>query len=122
MSGRVLLLRADAGPTVGVGHVSRCIAFAEEALRRGWQVVFSGRLAGAHWLARAFVELNVRLLDPVDDAAALAELAAKTGAEIALVDHYQLPANLRVALAGIGVRLISMEDGQFGRRLADIVV
>ncbi len=105
-----LLLRADAGPATGLGHVARCVAFAEEAVARGWDVVFSG---APGWFAGEFDHV----IPGAADAAALAEQVRSTGADVVLVDHYRLP-DVRVP----GTVLVSMESGRFGRRPADVVV
>lgn len=107
----LLLLRADAGPGIGVGHLARCVALAEEALARGWRVALSGETAG--WLTD---HLDLTVLPPATD---LAALAVEVGADIVLVDHYglgELPGVRAVAT------LVSLEDGRFGRRAADVVV
>ncbi len=107
----LLLLRADAGPGIGVGHLARCVALAEEALTRGWRVMLSGETAG--WLTD---HLDLTVLPPATD---LAALAVEVGADTVLVDHYglgELPAVRAVAT------LASLEDGRFGRRVADVVI
>lgn len=108
-----LLLRADANPAIGVGHLSRCVAFADAALARGWHVVLAGTLTGADWLAARLSGVDVVAPGP------LAAQAAELGADVVLVDNYalgELPDVRDVA------RLVSMEDGPFGRRAADVVV
>lgn len=97
-----LLLRADSGPTVGVGHVVRCLAFAEQAVARGWDVRFDGVVTG--WVRAAFDALGVEVAP------------GPRAADVVLVDHYELGP---VAAAGV---LVSIEDGSFGRRRADVVV
>jgi spore coat polysaccharide biosynthesis predicted glycosyltransferase SpsG len=114
-----LLLRADASPVIGVGHVARVTAYAEQAVRRGWRVAFSGRIEGVAWAAERLGELAVRRLPPVADAAGLGALARDFDA--VLVDHYG-PGELREAVNRAGAVLVSVEDDAFGRRPADIVV
>ncbi|PXY31871.1 spore coat protein [Prauserella muralis] len=113
-----LLLRADGSGSIGIGHVARAVAFAEEACERGWDVTFSGLLDGADWFADRLGELGVRHLPPADEAA-LGQLAADVDA--VLVDHYDL-GELRQPLNRAGAALVSLEGGTFGRRAADIVV
>lgn len=110
-----VLLRADAGPAIGVGHLSRCVALAEAAVARGWRVFFAGEVGGAGWLADRLAAVEVPVLAPAE----LATQAASLAADVVLVDHYglgELPEVRSVA------RLVSMEDGSFGRRAADVVV
>lgn len=94
-----LVLRADAGPSIGVGHLSRCVAVATAARSRGWDVTLSGTFTAGQWLLGDL---------PVEP-----ELPP---ADVVLVDHYGLGA---VSLPSL---VVSMEDGTFGRRRADIVV
>ncbi|HEX2132977.1 MAG TPA: spore coat protein, partial [Actinophytocola sp.] len=99
-----LLLRADGGPTIGVGHVARCLAFAEAAVARGWTVTFAGEPA---WLADRFAALDVPVV-PASD---------RMDADVVLVDHYGL-----AELPAVRARVVSLEDGTYGRRAADVVV
>lgn len=114
-----LLLRVDAAKTMGIGHLGRAVAFAEEARARGWQVAVSGALSDADWLIGRLDELSVRRLQPAQSADELGALAA--GFDVVLVDHYEL-AELRGAVNAAGAVLVSMEDASFGRRAADVVV
>nr|WP_040925506.1 spore coat protein [Saccharomonospora marina] len=110
-----LLLRADASPSVGAGHLARMVALAEEADSRGWQVAFSGRIEGAGWLRSRLEELAATWLAPQP------ALAESSGFDAVVVDHYGLgEVSDRVNYGG--ALLVSFEDGAFGRRRADIVV
>ncbi|HWD07365.1 MAG TPA: spore coat protein [Amycolatopsis sp.] len=110
-----LLLRADASPTIGAGHIARVVAYAECAVARGWDVAFAGRTDNADWLAARFDELAVARLpvSPWDSLAA--------GFDAVLVDHYGL-GDVRDQVNAAGARLVSLEDDTFGRRPADVVV
>ncbi|UOZ09248.1 spore coat protein [Amycolatopsis sp. WQ 127309] len=110
-----LLLRADSSASIGAGHISRVVAYAERAVARGWPVSFAGSTANAEWLASRFDELAVpRLAD-----APLGELAA--GFDAVLVDHYGV-GDVRKEINAAGAALVSIEDDVFGRRPADVVV
>ena len=114
-----LLLRADASPSIGAGHLARVVAYAERAVARGWEVAFSGRTESVDWLASRFDSLEVARVPLADDAASLGSLASDFDA--VLVDHYGL-GDLRKDVNAAGAALISIEDDVFGRRPADIVV
>ncbi|MFJ7210835.1 PseG/SpsG family protein [Amycolatopsis sp. NPDC098790] len=105
-----LLLRADASPSIGAGHVARMVAYAERAVARGWSVAFSGSVDGVGWLASRFDELGVTRV-PFD----------ASGFDAVVVDHYGL-GDLRGEVNASGALLVSIEDDVFGRRPADIVV
>jgi spore coat polysaccharide biosynthesis predicted glycosyltransferase SpsG/ribosomal protein S18 acetylase RimI-like enzyme len=94
-----LVLRADATPSTGVGHLSRCVALATAARARGWNVALCGTFTAGQWL--------------LGDLPVVEELPK---ADVVLIDHYGLD---NVSLPSLTV---SMEDGEFGRRRADIVV
>ncbi|GAA5104931.1 spore coat protein [Haloechinothrix salitolerans] len=114
-----LLLRSDASGAMGIGHVGRAVAFAEEATARGWQVTHSGTVENADWLVSRLDELGVKRVPAADGPAALGVLAAD--ADVVLVDHYDLD-ELRDPVNAAGALLVSVEGGTFGRRAADIVV
>jgi spore coat polysaccharide biosynthesis predicted glycosyltransferase SpsG/GNAT superfamily N-acetyltransferase len=94
-----LLLRADATPETGVGHLSRCVAVATAARARGWDATLCGTFTAGQWL--------------LGDLPVVASLEP---ADAVLIDHYGLG---EVSIPSL---VVSIEDGQFGRRRADIVV
>ncbi|MGW5050727.1 GNAT family N-acetyltransferase [Actinokineospora sp. NPDC004072] len=98
-----LALRADASPGIGVGHLARCAALAEEAVARRWAVTLTGDLTAGDWLVDRLTELGVEIRPDWPDA------------DIAVVDHYG-------PVTPPDIRLVSIEDGAFGRRRADVVV
>jgi len=105
-----LLLRADASGSIGVGHLSRIVAYAERAVARGWTVAFAGSVENAEWLAARLDELGVARVP-----------FAAAGFDAVVVDHYGL-GDLREEVNAVGALLVSIEDDVFGRRPADIVV
>ncbi|MDQ3577043.1 MAG: spore coat protein [Actinomycetota bacterium] len=102
-----LTLRADAGPGLGLGHLARCVAYAEEAVNRGWQVNLIGDLVGGAGLRTRLRDLGVPVLP--------SECFPHIESDVVLIDHY-----------GVGTVdrpfVVSMEDGPYGRRRADVVV
>lgn len=98
-----LVLRADAGPGIGVGHLARCAAVAEEAVARGWTTTLVGTATNADWLLARFAELDVEVRPDW------------TRADTVHIDHYG-------EITPPDALIVSMEDGPFGRRRADIAV
>ncbi|HYQ67154.1 bifunctional UDP-2,4-diacetamido-2,4,6-trideoxy-beta-L-altropyranose hydrolase/GNAT family N-acetyltransferase [Actinophytocola sp.] len=94
-----LLLRADATAETGVGHLSRCVAVATAARARGWDATLCGTFTAGQWLLGDL---------PV--------VPSPQPADAVLIDHYGLG---EVSLQSL---VVSIEDGRFGRRRADIVV
>jgi spore coat polysaccharide biosynthesis predicted glycosyltransferase SpsG/ribosomal protein S18 acetylase RimI-like enzyme len=94
-----LVLRADAAPELGVGHLSRCVAVAAAARARGWDVALCGTFTAGQWLLK-----DLPVVETIPQA------------DVVLTDHYELPETQWSSLT------VSIEDGPFGRRRADIVV
>lgn len=116
-----VLVCCSAAKEAGAGHVMRSLAVAEEALAAGWDVVFAGRID--HPVARSAVAgLGMDVLDVELESAALVAAARAAGAQLIHVDSYGPLPGLRGLAAEAGLALSSMEDGEYGRRPADLVV
>jgi len=119
---RVLLL-ADGGGAMGVGHVIRSLALAEAAVAAGHEVVVAGHFEGSFVLAQladAPVEV-VQLAGPLagHGLQPVIDVLTDRRPDVVHVDSYEAPARLRE----LGeVVLSNVEDGTFGRRAADVVV
>lgn len=114
-----LLLRADASPSTGAGHLARTLALAESARALGHDVVLAGSVTRVVWLSDLLHEVELVTPPPWSD---LAAWAAREGCDVLHVDDYSAPADLRERCAQAGVLLSSIEDGGWGRRPADVVV
>lgn len=112
-----IAVRCDALTRLGVGHLVRQLALAEELGRRGHQVVFHGRTD----LAWAREQLAIRglelrpIAEPAD--AAAAELVA-SGADLVLMDGYAFDPDLGAAVRGAGLPVAMVVDGPFGTEQA----
>lgn len=123
-----LLLRCDGGPGIGVGHVVRSLALAEEALAHGHEVSVLGQLDGdlLHDLA-ASLGPRVTLLGGAGGDSDLVRVGMDH--DVVHVDHYELEPTLlgafEAAAAASGRRrpvLSVVADGHFGAQPADVLV
>lgn len=115
-----LLIRCDATHEGGAGHLVRSIAIAEVAIGRGWQVSFSGDFIEGfprEVLARVPVSVYPAASAPRD----LRKLADQIKPDIVHVDNYEDWAEFRNSFASSSALTSSVEDGEFGRRPADLV-
>ena len=112
---RNLLIRADAGPEIGTGHVMRCLALAEPWLQAGAHVT----LVSAHLptlLAKRVQDSGVKLLSQPAvpgssaDAKELAQLAVKQKADWIVVDGYHFDADYQRTLKNAGQRVLFFDD------------
>lgn len=118
------LVRVDASPSIGFGHLSRCLAVAAGLGARGWSVDFVTRKPSADKVRDA--GFGMRLLE--DDTSAdiertlVAGLARSLGARLIVVDHYEIDAAYHAALRATQATLVIIDDlGRHGIG-ADIVV
>lgn len=107
-------LRCDAGPAMGVGHLLRQLALAEEFAAGGHEVVLLGSADGAPLAERLLDEHGWSMVPVADDPAALLDVVRERGIDAVMLDGYQLPAALGSTLRAAGVPVAAMVDGEFG--------
>lgn len=104
------VLRCDASPRLGGGHVMRCLTLAARLRRAGWDTAFAvvrGSLEAVPALGRDCSRV-VELADGAD-AAVLAE-AFPDGCGLLVVDHYGLDAKYEAACRGWAGAILAMDD------------
>ncbi len=107
------MIHCSGGTTLGVGHVVRSFALAEEALGRGHRVTFAGEFEGA-FVERLLAGLPVAVHATRRDVSALAR---ELDPDVVHVDSYA-----RLELDAGRALLSNLEDGPFGRRPADVAI
>ena len=124
-----VLIRADAAPAIGIGHVMRCLAVAE-ALRDGGDAPVFAAACMPEALTRRILDRGCQLRPvhaavPGDasDLASTIDLAREIGAGAAILDGYHFDLGWRQVLARAIRPLLCFDDLAEGNSLpADLVV
>ncbi len=107
-----LLIRADGGASMGLGHVMRCLALAQAWQDRGGRCVMVSRplpdALGKRLQAEGLLLLRVQA--PVEDASEIVHLAEEYGASALALDGYHFSADYHRALHRTGLRLLLLDD------------
>lgn len=114
-----VLIHCNGGPEIGVGHVVRSLALAEEAALSGNEVVIVGELQG-DFVQRLLSDAGVatKFLGR-DDSDGLRQLIVESSPDVVHVDSYDFE---RWSPVGRPTFVSNIEDGSFGRRAADLVI
>ena len=120
-----VLFFADSGPSVGGGHVMRCLTLAGALMEQGAECAFAATSAAASLLttfAPAAIErLPLPDASPVHLSARIADRARGWGAHAAVVDHYGFgPGEEAMVRTGVS-RLMAVDDLKRGH-LCDLVL
>lgn len=107
-------LRCDGRPEIGVGHVIRCLALADELLLRRAEVTLVGDVVGVPWVRQQLAERGLTPLPPPPDAQGLATLLRELGADAAVLDGYHLDPSTGAFLRRSGLTVLAIVDGPFG--------
>ncbi len=102
--GRRVVLRADGGAAIGLGHVMRSLTLGRELADAGWSVTFCG--SGLPDPGTAPSAIEVVATTPVADAAAVLRLAP----DLVVVDGYHFTAEFFAALERHGVPHVVIDD------------
>jgi len=122
-----VVVLADGGAVIGMGHVMRCLALADRLAERGAVVTFVTRAGTPAVLAQAARHgCAVRELESGDDAesdlGAFLDVAGELDAAAAVVDVYGFGIEGQIALRAAGLRLAMIDDAGGAHFVADVVV
>lgn len=116
MSPRVLM-RADAHPAIGGGHLARCLALAAGLQRRGAMVaVACADVPGTPWqlvpssIARLPLPADVAPASDADATLAAARAHWSAYPDVVVVDHYGLDARWERRIAQGGAQVLVIDD------------
>lgn len=123
-----LILRADASPSAGAGHVMRCLALAQAWRGVGGSAIFVTPLGASPLQERLKSEgfETVRSTAPpgsVVDAMRTADIAREVDARWVVVDDYHGDAGYQKILKDAGLRLMWIDDSSYSAHYyADVVL
>lgn len=127
-TGQSLVIRADASPQIGTGHLMRCLALAQAWRDTGGQVFFVTALpaqALSDRLAAEGMEVMRLAVEPGsdDDAIETTKLAQRLHASSFVLDGYNFLANYQRRVRDSGLYLLLIDDnGRAASYYADAIL
>jgi UDP-2,4-diacetamido-2,4,6-trideoxy-beta-L-altropyranose hydrolase len=109
-----LVIRADASPEIGTGHVMRCLALAEEWRDQGGNVVFAMAESTPSVRTRLTAEFEVVAVHgkpgTCKDAVNTSLIAQKLGSKWLVLDGYRLDYKYQQAVQESGSKVLVIDD------------
>ena len=110
-----IIIRADGSARIGIGHVMRCLALAQALRRNGFTPAFimkryddvAGEILARYQFAPIFLPDGI---DETQDAVAVRKIVEERGAELVILDNYDLGEPFRVAIRRAGCPLLVIDD------------
>lgn len=104
-----VLLRADASPVQGTGHVMRCITLSEELIRRGHQVFLMTNTSEVEWLEKVIQASHVAVIHVRQHDLQVEECLALSP-DLVVVDSYEISAE-EISQLALKVPVLAIVDG-----------
>jgi UDP-2,4-diacetamido-2,4,6-trideoxy-beta-L-altropyranose hydrolase len=119
-----ILFRTDASPTIGTGHLMRCMALAEICLEQGHKVLFAMSECPSPLKTRlANNDIETVMLDGNTGITELLTLVDRVAPAGIVIDGYTFDEQYRQALFRAAIPVLAMDDGNSQHALhAHIVV
>ena len=115
-----IIIRADASKTMGMGHVYRSIALANELVKHN--PILVTKVNGDGGLGRDFLSQFPFQLETVNSNDAFVKYAQEQQADCIILDQLSTDKDYIEALRGTGAKIITFEDMGDGAPYADLVV
>jgi spore coat polysaccharide biosynthesis predicted glycosyltransferase SpsG len=120
-TGGTVVVWCDLGPDIGVGHLMRCLALAEELHARGREVRFLVDAAAVPFAAAQLDARGFLALPPAPTVEGQLRQIADLAPEAVVIDSYRLPPSAYDA-ARASYRTLALVDGDLGGRVADVLL
>lgn len=105
------VFRADAGPTIGWGHVMRCSALAHSLRATGWRCVWATACRESAMAARLSARFDeIVELSPGKDEPEAMRNRWRGGCHLLVIDHYERDACFGAACRGWADRILVIDD------------
>lgn len=111
------VLRTDASPTIGVGHVMRCVAVAEVLDQLGFSTIFVGTTSKISWL-----EKRIDAISGADRVSSEREFNIRKGRDVLLLDSYGINPNSEFICNTNWIAKVAFVDNSTPPYLADIYI
>jgi len=123
---KTIIFRVDAHKGVGLGHITRCKALAEKFWHNGYRVVFAGAIDNS--ISTQLVKLKMEYQPISDKAGSRGDLERfltmchSSGANIVIVDHYDVKNQYCQCLMDEEYFVVSIHDTGMSTRASHMVI
>jgi UDP-2,4-diacetamido-2,4,6-trideoxy-beta-L-altropyranose hydrolase len=121
MNNRIIIFRADGGPTIGMGHFTRTLALAE-MLKEHFHCIFATRKPTNYQISEIEKICPARIDLPEDDSHFEQFLTHLKGDEIVVLDNYYFNTEYQKAIKAKGCKLVCIDDMHDKHYVADVVI
>jgi len=121
MPSHTIIFRADASPSIGMGHFTRTLALAE-MLHDYFHCIFATRKATEYQISEIEKICHARIDLPEDDTHFKIFLTHLKGDEIVVLDNYYFTTEYQSAIKAKGCKLVCIDDLHDQHFVADVII